>query len=486
MLSSYHKVIIVGTGFSGICQAIKLKEAGIHDFRILEKANAVGGTWRENTYPGAECDIPSALYSYSFAPNPNWKHKWSHQDQILEYINHVVDLYNLRPHIDYDQEVVAAEYDESKGTWQIRTNAQSYVACSFIMAIGQLHHPGWAKFKDQEAFIGDVWHSAEWNHEVDLTGKRVAVIGNAASAVQFIPEIAKVVDKLTVFQRSANWMIPKVEPDSSDWVKKMNAKFPALMKLTRLRIWLMGGSMFFLMGNNSLAKRIGRWYSLKHMKAQVSDPELQEKLTPHYPIGAKRVLFSDNYYPTLMRPNVHLETSPIDRFTESGMITKSGEVYEFDVVIYSTGFVTNPFLKDIEIKGVNGVVLAEQWQRGAEAYLGMVTHNFPNFYMMYGPNTNLGHNSILLMSEAQAKYITQCISVKEKDQLKAIEVTEEAERRFNKEMQDRLKDMAWNQLEKSWYRIDNKITNNWPGRTMEYSRRTKRVNWKDYKLSKLQ
>jgi cation diffusion facilitator CzcD-associated flavoprotein CzcO len=480
---SVYKAIIVGTGFSGICQAIKLKEVGINDFLILEKADSVGGTWRENTYPGAECDIPSALYSYSFAPNPNWKHKWSHQDQILEYINYVVDHYEIRPYIRYGQEVKRAHYDQITGQWSVKTQDKQYICESLIVAIGQLHHPAKATFKNQELFKGLLWHSARWRHDVNLSGLRVGVIGNAASAVQFIPEIAKVVGHLTVFQRSANWMIPKVEPETSDWVKKINGRFPFLMKLTRLRIWLMGGLMFFLMGDNAFAKKMGTANSLSHLKKQVKDPELRRKLTPDYPIGAKRILFSDNYYPALCRENVHLETAAIDQFTESSIITNDGVEHPLDVVIYSTGFVTNPFLKDIDIAGLEGIKLSDQWKDGAEAYLGINVAGFPNFYMMYGPNTNLGHNSIIIMSEAQAHYITSCIIQKEEKKWKSIDVKRSIQDQYNQEMQDRLKSMAWNQLEKSWYRIDGKITNNWPGRTMEYARRTKKVNWGHYQCS---
>lgn len=478
-----YKAVIVGSGFSGICQAIKLKAAGINDFIILEKAGATGGTWRENTYPGAECDIPSALYSYSFEHNPNWQHKWSHQDQIIDYINHCVNKYDIEPHIRYHQEMTGAEYNSESGSWLIRTKTDSYEADSLIIAVGQLHHPSVPVIPGAGSFNGLTWHSAQWRHDVDLTGKRVGVIGNAASAVQFIPEIAPVVSDLTIFQRSANWMIPKVEPETAEWRRRLSAKMPLLHKINRMRLWLTGGLMFFLMGNNQLAKKVGTWYSLRHMKKQVKDPVLRKKLTPDYPIGAKRILFSDNYYPSLTLPHVHLETEQPESFTNEGIRTKDGKTHHFDVVIYATGFITNPFLKNMEIKGLSGERIADAWSEGAEAYLGMTVTGFPNFYIMYGPNTNLGHNSILIMSEAQANYITQCLVMKDQNNWKSIMVKKEVQDSFNKEIQSRLKNTAWNQLTQSWYRVEGKITNNWPGRTMEYNRRTKKVKWSDYWIS---
>lgn len=479
----YHKAIIVGTGFSGICQSIKLKQAGFNEFIILEKANAVGGTWRENTYPGAECDIPSALYSYSFEHNPNWLHKWSRQDQIIEYINHCVQKYNVGPHIRFHQELTTATYVEDTGKWKVYTKTDEFLTDSLIVAIGQLHHPSTPVIDGQMDFEGLSWHSAQWNHDADLRGKRVGVIGNAASAVQFIPEIAKEVSDLTIFQRSANWMLPKVEPETAEWRKKLNSKFLLLTKMNRFRLWLTGGMMFFLMGENRLAKKVGRWYSLSKMKRHIKDPELQEKLTPDYPIGAKRILFSDNYYPAITRTNVHIETDAIERFIGNSIVTKSGKAYPLDIAIYATGFVTNPFLKGLHIVGREGSNLQSKWENGAEAYLGITVSGFPNFYMLYGPNTNLGHNSIIIMSEAQSDYITQCLLMKESKRWDSIEVKSGAQKSFNEEIQQRLQHTAWNQLSHSWYRIDGKITNNWPGRTMEYTRRTKRVKWSDYKCS---
>jgi cation diffusion facilitator CzcD-associated flavoprotein CzcO len=245
----------------------------------------------------------------------------------------------------------------------------------------------------------------------------------------------------------------------------------------------MAGIMYFLMGDNKIAKRIGTWYSLRQMKRQIKDADLQSILTPDYPIGAKRILFSDHYYAALTRTNVHVVTDPIAKFSEHGIITTAAKNYRLDVVIFATGFITNPFLKDIDLIGRDNEKLHDIWKNGAEAYLGMTVAGFPNFYMMYGPNTNLGHNSIIIMSEAQADYITQCLLAKETNAWSSIEVKKETQKAYNEEIQQRLQAMAWNQLSQSWYRIDGKITNNWPGRTMEYTRRTNKVKWSDYWIS---
>ncbi len=482
-MSSYQ-TIIIGVGFGGLCQAIKLREAGIEDFVILEKADQPGGTWRDNTYPGAECDIPSALYSYSFEHNPKWKHKWSHQDQILEYIHHCIDKYRIGSHIRYGQEVTAASYDESAGEWTVLTKDGHYwQSRSVIFAIGQLHHPKVPDMAGLGDFRGESWHSARWRHDIPLEGKRVGVVGNAASAVQIIPEIAPVVEQLYVYQRSANWMIPKVEPEGNKISLWAAGHIPGVHQLNRLSLWLKGGLMYLLMNpNNTWAHKIGRAYSLHHMRRHIKDPALRQKLTPDYTMGAKRILFSDHYYPALARENVELITERIDQIYEQGVQLVDGGRHELDVLIFATGFESNPFLKDINITGRQGHILSEDWADGAEAYLGMTVHGYPNLYMIYGPNTNLGHNSIIIMHEAQAQYITSCID-KSINEDCLIEVRKDVQRQYNNEMQQRLSMTSWSTVNDSWYQIAGKITNNWPGRTMEYTRRTKRVRWSDYDLT---
>lgn len=481
-----YKAVIVGAGFSGICMAIKLKELGINDFVIFEKASELGGTWRENTYPGAECDIPSALYSFSFEHNDKWEFKWSGQQQILKYQNDTASKYDIDKHICFNTELTDAVYDQQSGGWNIQSDGHEPCwAQHIITGVGQLHYPFTPEYKDQSSFKGKVFHSAKWNHDCDLTGKRVAVIGNAASAVQLVPEIAKIVKSLTVYQRSANWMVPKIDRPYSKFEQKMSRKIPVVAKIYRFSIWIMGEAMILpaIKGN-----RFSRWlltaWSKHNIKVGAKDPELIKKLTPDYPIGAKRILFSANYYPALRRDNVRLDTSGVESFTKNEIISKDGVREEFDVVIYATGFKTNPFLAPMKFTGLKGKQLSESWKDGAHAYLGVATSGFPNLHMMYGPNTNLGHSSILIMFEAQAKYIAQSIQGLNQQSLSSLDVKANVENTYNDEIQSRLKKLAFNAVKDSWYMDGGKITNNWAGSTMEYRRRLKNVDWNAYTLNK--
>ncbi|MEM6319540.1 MAG: NAD(P)/FAD-dependent oxidoreductase, partial [Bacteroidota bacterium] len=477
--------LIIGTGFSGLAMAIQLKEKGIHDFVILEKAKEVGGTWRENTYPGAECDVPSALYSFSFEPYLHWEYKWSMQPQILEYIKHVTQKYDLYRHIQFEQEVTAAEWKTSESNWQVTTkNNTHYTAQTVISAIGQLHHPSTPNFAGKDTFEGPNWHSAQWNHDVPLAGKTIGVIGNAASAVQFIPEIAKTAKKLIVFQRSANWMLPKQDRAYKNWEKKLVATFPFLLKMYRLRLWLLGGGLFFLMKKgNGLLRKIYQKQTVGYIKENIKDPNTIEALTPNYPMGAKRVLFSDTYYPALARPNVELATGGVQRITPKGVVADDGQEQPVDILVYATGFKTNPFLLGLDIRGKAGKSIKDYWKEGPKNYLGMSMEHFPNFFMMYGPNTNLGHNSIIVMSEAQANYIAQCVVLLQDKQATSMEVKSDVLEDYHLKTQQRLNDMIWATVEDSWYKSANgNIPNNYPGRTMEYIRITKRVDVAAYEF----
>jgi len=483
MSTHTYTSIIIGTGFSGIAMAIKLLQKGITDFLILEKATAIGGTWRENTYPGAECDIPSALYSYSFEPYPKWEYKWSLQPQILEYINYVADKHGLRSHIHFEQELSSAAWDESSSTWHLQTKqGDEYEAKTLVSAIGQLHHPSTPPFKGKESFIGESWHSAQWNHNISLKGRKVGVIGNAASAVQFIPEIAKEAGELIIFQRSANWMLPKQDRAYMTWEKNLVARAPLLLRMYRLKIWMLGGALFLLMKKgNDLLRKIYQKKTIDFIKEYIKDPELIKTLTPDYPLGAKRVLFSDTYYPALARKNVSIIPGGVKEIKDRSVISNDDSEYDLDVLIYATGFKTNPFLLDIDIKGKDAVSIKDHWKAGPKNYLGITVDLFPNLFMMYGPNTNLGHNSIIIMSEAQADYITQCIETIHNKKHKTIEVKSEILSAYHTEIQERLSKMIWTSIDKSWYiSASGNIPNNYPGRTMEYMKKTKSVNFDEY------
>lgn len=486
MTQNIYTSLIIGTGFSGLAMAIKLKEQGIHDFVILEKADDVGGTWRENTYPGAECDIPSALYSYSFEPYPKWEYKWSMQAQILEYIKYVAKKYELYQHIQFKKEMTTATWNEHDQIWTILTKDQKeYTSKTLVTAIGQLHHPSIPAFPGKDSFPGKSFHSAKWDHSISIEGQIVGVIGNAASAVQFIPEIAKSAKQVVVFQRSANWMLPKQDRLYKEWEKSLVRRFPTLLKLYRLRLWLLGGGLFFLMkkGNNFLRKIYAR-KTIQYIKSNITDPDTIEKLIPKYSFGAKRVLFSDTYYDALAQANVTLVAGGIKEINDSQIISNDGSSHSVDVLIYATGFKSNPFLLGLDIKGKGGISIQEAWKDGHKQYLGMTVHQFPNMFMMYGPNTNLGHNSIILMSEAQAQYIAQCIRIVRDQKCSSIEVKQAIMQNYYEESQNRLEQMIWNTIDDSWYKSPNGTTpNNYPGRTMEYIRKTKQVNVNDFLIS---
>jgi len=485
MTSHVYTSIIIGTGFSGIAMGISLLNKGINDFIILEKASAIGGTWRENTYPGAECDIPSALYSYSFEPYPKWKYKWSMQPQILEYINHVADKYNLHSHILFEQELSTASWDDITSIWSLQTKQdQSFKCKTVISAIGQLHHPSTPSILGQDSYTGESWHSAQWNHDVSLHGKTVGIIGNAASAVQLIPEVAKEASELIIFQRSSNWMLPKQDRAYRGWEKTLVAKIPFLLRLYRLKIWMLGGALYFLMTKgNGLLRKFYQRKSIDFIKKHIKDKSLIKILTPAYPMGAKRVLFSDTYYSTLAKENVTINSAGVKEIKSRSVVSNDGQEYDLDVLIYATGFKTNPFLLGLDIRGNNGITIKEHWKDGPKTYLGIMTDKFPNFFMMYGPNTNLGHNSIIIMSESQANYIAQCIDMLNKTENKSMEVKEAILSSYHTELQKRLDNMIWSGIEQSWYKSPSgSITNNYPGRTMEYMRRTKSVNFSEYDL----
>ena len=480
------RIGIVGTGFSGLCIAINLKKRGHENFILLEKADSIGGTWRENTYPGAECDIPSALYSFSFERNPRWTHKWSEQEEILSYMNHCTDKYGVRDHIRFNKTVLSAKFNEAKGTWRVRTDdGEDFTFDALVSGVGQLHRINMPEIKGQDAFSGPQFHSAQWDHNVDLTDKNVCVIGNAASAIQFIPQIAPKVKKLTIFQRSANWMVPKNDREYSGFEKWLGTVFPPSTALYRFGIWFRGeGILYWIMSKNSRLREKLQQQCIDYISEKISDPELRQKLIPDYPIGAKRILFSDDYYDALARTNVDVAVDGIAEISSSGIHTVSGNDVAADTIIYSTGFETSSFLTPMEVTGLDDQSLNEKWrEEGAEAYLGITHTGFPNFYLMYGPNTNLGHNSIILMIESQTSYILSALEALSKRKARWADVTPQAHKKYNEWLQQRMKDKIWASVEKSWYKTGEKVTNNWVGSTQEYWWRTRKFDPQNYRFA---
>ena len=474
------KTLIVGTGFGGLCLAAKLREQGDEDFIILEKALGVGGTWRENTYPGAECDIPSALYSYSFEPNPTWDFKWAKQPQILKYIQDFAKDRDLLRHIKFQKTVTGASYED--GRWTVETaSGDSYDCQFFVSAIGQLHVPSFPNIDGRDKFKGINFHSAKWNHTVDLSQKNIGVIGVGASAAQLIPELAKIAKNLTVYQRSPNWIIDKGDRPYSKAEKWIARKIPAIAKLYRFGLWCQGEFVIWpVIKGAKIRSKILRWVSLSEMKKYIKDKDKQAKLTPNYQIGAKRILFSDSYYPALAQENVTLETKAIKKISAEGIVTKDESIHRHDAIIYATGFYSNPFLKEISVTGLAGRELRTHWKDGAYAYLGVTTHGFPNMFMLYGPNTNTGHTSIIYKLEAQVQHILKLMN---KTNAGVIEVKAEPEDAFNEETQSRLSKLAWATIDASWYKDGDRVTNNWPGGSSEFKRRLENPIWDHFHVS---
>ncbi len=481
-MKATRRILIIGSGFGGLGLAIRLKRAGITTFTILEKATTLGGTWRDNTYPGAACDVPSMLYSFSFERKTDWSRKWSGQAEIHAYMEECARKNDLLPHIRFGVEVASARWDDATGTWTVRTTAgEEHVAEVLVSGVGQLHRPQIPKLPGLETFRGPSFHSARWDHSVDLAGKTVGVVGNAASAVQFIPEIAKVAGRVTIFQRSANWMIARGDRPFKPWETWVLSNVPGALRLYRAFLWGIAELMLYpvMRQHPTLAKLYTKW-AMDNLETNVADPALRKLLTPDYPIGGKRILIHDDFFPALNRPNVGLVTSAIERVTEDGVVTADGTAHPLDVLIFATGFRTNPFLAPMKIEGRHGRSLDADWQHGARAYFGMTMSGYPNFFMLYGPNTNLGHNSIIFMLECQIAYVMDAIQWLIQDDLKSIDLRPEVMDAFNEAVQRDLAGTSWAAAPDSWYKDAGRITNNWPYSTFEYWRRTRALVHAEY------
>jgi len=476
---------IIGAGFSGLCLGIKLAQAGFDSFTILEKEERLGGTWRDNIYPGAACDVPSFSYCFSFEQKTDWTRKWAPQAEILDYMEHCAQKYGLLPHIRFGCEVEHARFDDDAGFWRVRTTRGDEIEAEILVSgVGQLHRPYTPEIPGLASFAGAQFHSARWDRSVPLAGKSVGVIGNAASAIQFVPEIAGEVGQLTIFQRSANWMLPRRDRPYTESEKWLFAHVPGAARLYRWYIWALLESRYPLFKGNDFMGRVTRKYAKAFIREQIGDADLRKALVPDYPPGARRLLVSDDYYRALTRDNVDLITSPIERVTPTGVTTRDGQEWPLDVLILSTGFDSTHFLAPMDLTGTAGQSLQEAWQNGAQAYLGMTVSGFPNFFMMYGPNTNLGHNSILFMIECQARYIVACARHLRKHGLLALDVRPEAMAADNARLRQELAQTVWAQTDHSWYkRADGTITNNWAGTTTRYWWRTRKPDFSAYRFA---
>ncbi|AOJ05308.1 alpha/beta hydrolase [Burkholderia mayonis] len=478
--------VIIGAGFGGIGMARAFRQAGLHDFVILERSHDVGGVWRDNSYPGAACDVPSHLYSFSFEPNPDWSRTFAHQAEIHAYLRHCARKYDLMRHVKLGAEVASAGYDERRSLWRVALTDGTIVATTLLVtATGQLSRPILPKLAGIETFEGHAFHSAHWDHGYALSGKRVAVVGTGASAIQFVPAIANDVDRLTIFQRSPAYILPRPDRAYRGWQKALFRRMPSTMKLHRACIYLKYEARALAFTRfKGLMRFSARRPFVRLLSTQVPDAALRAKLTPDYPIGCKRILLSNDYLAAMNKPNVALVTAGIRRVTPGGIETEDGVHHPVDAIVFGTGFAATEFLAPMRIVGRAGVTLNDAWRRGARAYLGVAVPDFPNFFMLYGPNTNLGHNSIVYMLESQIAHVIRCYEAMRAANATAIDVDERRYRQFNAHVQKRLSKTVWSGCT-SWY-VDASGHNsaNWHGFTLSYRWLTRFSSLSAYRMTR--
>jgi cation diffusion facilitator CzcD-associated flavoprotein CzcO len=472
-------VVIIGAGFSGLGMAIALLKAGRRSFAVLERAESVGGTWRDNTYPGCACDIPSHLYSFSFEQNPGWSRMYPPQGEIRAYLERVVQRYGLAPFLRFGRNVKSMAYDEAAGLWRVASDdGETVTARVVVSGMGGLSNPAWPSIPGLESFKGPSFHSAQWDHGVDLAGKRIAVIGTGASAIQFVPQIAPEAAQLYVFQRTPPWVVPKLDRPMRGWEKALFRALPFTQTWFRRAIYCIAESRAagFIKQPDRLKK--AQALALKYLHGAVADPALRARLTPDYVMGCKRILISNDYYPAIVRENVELVTDPIDHVTEDAIVTRDGETREVDVIIHGTGFAAMDPLYRVEVRGVGGRTLSQDWAHGPQAYLGLTVAGYPNLFFLMGPNTGLGHNSMIYMIESQIRYVMDALEVMQRKGARAMALKAPVEAAFNAELQQTIAGSVWNSGGcKSWYlNAEGRNVSLWPGFTFVYRRRTRKVD----------
>jgi len=478
------RVAIVGAGFSGLGLAIRLKQAGESGFVVIERRADVGGTWFDNTYPGCACDVQSHLYSFSFAPNPDWTRTFSPQREIQAYLRHCGAHFGVGPHILWNEEVQDATWDEDLQRWRITTSKREILAETLAMGNGPLSEPTTPNIPGFERFAGKVFHSARWDHDYDLTGKRVAVIGTGASAIQFVPHIQPQVAQLTLFQRTPPWIIPRLDHAIPAWRRALYHRAPITQRLARTKIyWQREINVLGMVYRPAILQNAEKLV-LQHLAAQVADPALRAKLTPTYRMGCKRILLSDDFYPAVSQPNVTVVTDGIREVREHSVVTQDGTEREVDVIICATGFHVTDMPAAHHVRGRDGQTLAEAWRDGPRAYLGTTVAGFPNLSILIGPNTGLGHTSMVFMMESQFNYILDCLHYMERNHIQSVEPRPEAQRAFNDEMRRRSQGTVWASGCASWYLDANGYNSTlWPGFTWEYRNRTRHFDPAAYEVT---
>ncbi|MCS3512420.1 flavin-containing monooxygenase [Pseudomonas grimontii] len=477
-------IAIIGSGFAGLCMAIKLKEAGFIDFFVAEQADTLGGTWRDNHYPGCACDVQSHVYSFSFAPNPDWTRQFAPQAEIRAYLEHCAARFGLAPYLRFGMGLERAVFDGRQQRWQLSfSNGRQVSARVLVSGMGGLSRPALPDIPGLEHFKGKRFHSQQWDHDYSLKGKRVAVIGTGASAIQFVPQIAPQVAHLDLFQRTPPWIMPKPDRAISSFERWMFKHLPFTQRLVRAAFyWALEGRVVGFALHPRLMKMVQK-IARRHLHKQVARPSLRKTLTPDYTIGCKRVLISNDYYPALSRSNVEVVTEPVLRIEADGVITTDGIKHPADCLIFGTGFqATDPLPRDCII-GRDGVDLMDTWREGAHAYKGTTVPGYPNLFLIIGPNTGLGHNSMILMIEAQVTYILDALGQMQRHRIATVDVKPAVEQAYNRQLQDQLKRTIWSTGGcQSWY-LDprtGKNTTLWPGSTWRFKRVTRQFALKDY------
>ena len=479
---SRHQAVILGAGMSGLCMAIKLQQAGIHDFVIVEKQSGLGGTWWDNTYPGAHVDVPAPLYSFSFAPNPDWSRRFAGAPEIQAYMQRLAVRHGLLARMRLATSLTEARFDEAAGEWHLATDrGDALQARFFICSTGPLSQVRWPDIAGLADFQGARLHSARWDHRHAMQGERVAVIGTGSTAAQLIPPVAEQAAQLHVFQRTANWVMPRADRPYFA-LDRLLARVPpwaALVRWSWMRLLEWGRSGF---DDGTLARRVLHAIAAAHRRRQVPDAALRERLVPDYPLGCKRLIYSNDYYAALTRPNVELVTEPIERFTATGIVTTDGRERPIDTVVCATGFETVQLLASITVSGLGGRTLREAWQQGPEAYHGITVAGFPNLFLMLGPNTGTGHTSTLLYIEPEADHAVACMQAVLQRGRRWIDVQPEVFRTHNNRLQARLEGSVWSHC-RSWYRMDSgRVVAIFPGFTREYVQAVRQPDFTDYRF----
>jgi cation diffusion facilitator CzcD-associated flavoprotein CzcO len=486
-LPAHVRIAIVGAGFSGLALAMRLLEEGIDDFVVLERDEDVGGTWRDNTYPGCACDVPSHLYSWSFELNPDWSRTYSRQPEIREYIRRCTEKRGVMPYIHFGHDLRDARWINAEGRWQIETSRGRLTSQILVAAMGPMSAPSWPDIPGLDSFEGTIFHSGRWNHDHDVTGERVAAIGTGASAIQFVPKIQPDAARVKVFQRTAPWVLPRTDRTTTRFERRLYRRFPALQKIARSLIYWRQELLVPGLVIEPRILKVLEWAARAHLRKSVSDPALRERLTPNFRLGCKRILVSSDWYPALGQDNVDVVTEGIREVRPHAIVTEDGTEYDVDTIILGTGFSVTDMMGAERVHGRDGRSLSELWQGSPQAYLGTTIAGYPNLFFLVGPNLGPGHTSVVFYAESQVAYVLDALRRLDEAGVSAFDVRRDVQEAYNGALQERMRGSVWTDGGcNSWY-IDKmgKNTTLWPGFSWELRLRTRRFKVADYRLERL-